>query len=126
VPPGRPRGLLAGERLPLDSAVVSYVATGRVFAASLDDGARHVRLVGYGIRGLPEPFDRRTTEILGHTVGVLELLLKERDSDESWRRLRRATADLGLAILQLLMVEAAGHDRNGGPVAAPRAASSGA
>ncbi|MFF4688170.1 hypothetical protein [Streptomyces sp. NPDC001307] len=61
----------------------------------------------------PEPFDRRTTEILGHTVGVLELLPKERDSEESRRRLRRATADLRLAILQLLMAEAAGHDGTG-------------
>ncbi|WP_433447756.1 hypothetical protein ACQPXS_06295 [Streptomyces sp. CA-142005] len=32
--------LLAGERLPLDPAVVADVATGRASAASLDDGAR--------------------------------------------------------------------------------------
>ncbi|MER6071612.1 helix-turn-helix domain-containing protein [Streptomyces sp. NPDC001817] len=110
-------GLLAGERLRLDSAVVAAVAAGRVSAASLDDGVRHVRLVGIRLPGprltagavlavaRPEPFDRRTTEILGHTVGVLELLLRERESAESGRRLRRATADLRLAILQLLMVE---------------------
>ncbi|MCC5477591.1 helix-turn-helix domain-containing protein [Streptomyces barringtoniae] len=110
-------GLLAGEWLPLDSAVFADVAAGRVSAASLDDGARHVRLVGIRRPGpgpgagavlavaRPEPFDRRATEILGRTVGILELLLRERESAESGRRLRRATADLRLAILQLLMVE---------------------
>ncbi|MGJ5749260.1 PucR-like helix-turn-helix protein [Streptomyces puniciscabiei] len=110
-------GLLAGERLPLDPVVVAGVAAGRVSAASLGDGARHVRLVGIRQPGpgpaagavlavaRTEPFDRRTTEILGHTAGVVELLLRERESAESARRLRRATTDLRLAILQLLMVE---------------------
>ncbi|MGW0211659.1 helix-turn-helix domain-containing protein [Streptomyces sp. NPDC003233] len=109
--------LLAGEPLPLDSAVVADVFAGRVSAASLDDGVRHVRLVGIRHPGSgqaagavlavarQEPFDRRGTEILGHTVAVLELLLGQRESAESERRLRRATADLRLAILQLLMVE---------------------
>ncbi|MER6545120.1 helix-turn-helix domain-containing protein [Streptomyces sp. NPDC001250] len=110
-------GLLAGERLSLDAAVVADVATGRVSAAALDDGVRHVRLVGIRHPGpdpaaaavlavaRPAPFDRHTADILGHTAGVLELLLRERELAASGRRLRRATADLRLAILQLLMVE---------------------
>ncbi|MEU2923979.1 helix-turn-helix domain-containing protein [Streptomyces sp. NPDC007251] len=109
--------LLAGERLPLDAAVVADVAAGRVSAAALDDGARQVRLVGIRHQGpgpeaaavlavaRPEPFDRHTAEILNHTAVVLGLLLRERELAESGRRLRRATADLRLAILQLLMVE---------------------
>ncbi|MFI9250860.1 helix-turn-helix domain-containing protein [Streptomyces sp. NPDC053069] len=110
-------GLLAGERLPLDDAVVADVTSGRVSAAALQDGERHLRLLGIRHPGSgpaaravlavarPAPFDRRTADILGHTAGVLELLLRERELAESGRRLRRATADLRLAILQLLMVE---------------------
>ncbi|MFI2200068.1 helix-turn-helix domain-containing protein [Streptomyces sp. NPDC020192] len=109
--------LLAGEPLPLDTAVVHDVAAGRVAAAALQDGVRHVRLVGIRHPGpgpaagavlavaRPAPFDRHTAEILNHTAGVLELLLRERELADSGRRLRRATADLRLAILQLLMVE---------------------
>ncbi|GHE05386.1 helix-turn-helix domain-containing protein [Streptomyces alanosinicus] len=109
--------LLAGERLPLDAAVVADVATGRVFAASVEDGVRHVRLVGIRHPGpgpavgavlavaRPAPFDRQAADILGHTASVLELLLRDKELAESGRRLRRATADLRLAILQLLMVE---------------------
>jgi hypothetical protein len=109
--------LLAGEPLPLDAEVVADVAAGRVAAAALQDGARHVRLVGIRQPGpdpaaravlaaaRPAPFDRHTTEILGHTASVLELLLRERELADAGRRLRRATADLRLAILQLLMVE---------------------
>lgn len=110
-------GLLAGERLPLDASVVADVASGRLAAAALQDGVRHVRLVGIRHPGpgravgavlavaRPAPFDQHTAEILNHTAGVLELLLRERELTESGRRLRRATADLRLAILQLLMVE---------------------
>ncbi|MFH8342244.1 helix-turn-helix domain-containing protein [Streptomyces sp. AM6-12] len=112
-------GLLAGtgQRPALDPAVVADVAAGRVSAAGLQDGTRHVRLVGIRHPGpgpeasavlavaRPEPFDRHTTEILGHTAGVLELLLHERELAQARHRLRRATADLRLAILQLLMVE---------------------
>ncbi|MFJ5033426.1 helix-turn-helix domain-containing protein [Streptomyces sp. NPDC088560] len=109
--------LLAGEPLPLDTTVVADVCTGRVAAAALEDGVRHVRLVGIRHPGpgpaagavlalaRPAPFDRHTAEILNHTAGVLELLLRERELADSGRRLRRATADLRLAILQLLMVE---------------------
>ncbi|MFE0388465.1 helix-turn-helix domain-containing protein [Streptomyces bungoensis] len=109
--------LLAGERLPLDDAVLADVVTGRIAAAALQDGARHVRMVG--IRhpeqapaagavlavARPGPFDRRAAEIVARTAGVLELLLRERELSDAGRRLRRATADLRLAILQLLMVE---------------------
>ncbi|AOR36369.1 PucR family transcriptional regulator [Streptomyces fodineus] len=110
-------GLLAGEYLPLDAAVVADVAAGRISAAALQDGERHVRLVGIRHPGpgaaagavlavaRPAPFDRHTAEILGRTAGVLELLLRERELAQAGRRLRRATADLRLAILQLLMVE---------------------
>ncbi|WP_330258122.1 helix-turn-helix domain-containing protein [Streptomyces murinus] len=107
----------AGERPALDPAVVADVAAGRVSAAALEDGTRHVRLVGIRHPGpdpaasavlavvRPEPFDRQTTDILGRTAGVLELLLRERELAHAGDRLRRATADLRLAILQLLMVE---------------------
>ncbi|OIK27859.1 helix-turn-helix domain-containing protein [Streptomyces malaysiense] len=112
-------GLLAeaGERPALDPAVVADVAAGRVSAAALEDGTRYVRLVGIRHPGpgaaasavlavvRSEPFDRHTTDILGYTAGVLELLLRERESAHAGYRLRRATADLRLAILQLLMVE---------------------
>lgn len=109
--------LLAGERLPLDAGVLADVVTGRIAAAALQDGARHVRMAG--IRhpeqapaagavlavARPGPFDRRAAEIVARTAGVLELLLRERELSDAGRRLRRATADLRLAILQLLMVE---------------------
>ncbi|MFJ9821272.1 helix-turn-helix domain-containing protein [Streptomyces sp. NPDC101151] len=110
-------GLLAGEWLPLDAAVLADLVTGRISAAALEDGERHVRMVG--IRhpeqgpaagavlavARPEPFDRRAADIVNRTACVLELLLRERKLTDAGRRLRRATADLRLAILQLLMVE---------------------
>ncbi|MFF7128247.1 helix-turn-helix domain-containing protein [Streptomyces sp. NPDC008240] len=110
-------GLLAGERLPLDTAVLADVVTGRISAAALEDGERHVRMVGMRDpeRGPAagavlavarrDPFDRRAAEIVNRTASVLELLLRERKLTDDGHRLRRATADLRLAILQLLMVE---------------------
>ncbi|WP_330455856.1 helix-turn-helix domain-containing protein [Streptomyces sp. NBC_00820] len=111
-------GLLAGERLPLDDTVLADLLTGRISSAALDDGGRQVRLVGIRHTGQvpaaaaavlavarPEPFDRRTAEIVHRTAGILELLLREGELTEAGRRLRRASADLRLAILQLLMVE---------------------
>ncbi|MEU1405395.1 helix-turn-helix domain-containing protein [Streptomyces sp. NPDC005728] len=109
--------LLAGERLPLDGGVLADVVAGRLSSAAVEDGARHVRMVG--IRhpeqgpaagavlavARPEPFDRRAAEIVNRTACVLELLLREKALTDAGRRLRRATADLRLAILQLLMVE---------------------
>ncbi|AGS67619.1 helix-turn-helix domain-containing protein [Streptomyces collinus] len=110
-------GLLAGEPLALDETVLADLVTGRISAAALEDGGRHVRMVGipHPQQGpaagavlavsRPEPFDRRAAEIVNRTASVLELLLRERELTEAGRRLRRATADLRLAILQLLMVE---------------------
>uniref|UniRef100_UPI000D1A520E helix-turn-helix domain-containing protein n=1 Tax=Streptomyces recifensis TaxID=67355 RepID=UPI000D1A520E len=53
----------------------------------------------------PDPFDRRACEIVHRTASVLGLLLRESELARSARRLRRASADLRLAVLQLLMVE---------------------
>ncbi|GHI01848.1 DNA-binding protein [Streptomyces cellostaticus] len=110
-------GLLAGDRVPLDATVLAGLVTGRISAAALQDGERHLRMVGLPhpeegpaagavlAVARPEPFDRRAADIVHHTAGVLELLLRERKLTEAGQRLRRATADLRLAILQLLMVE---------------------
>jgi hypothetical protein len=106
--------LLAGPRMPLDDDLVADIVTGRISSAALEDRGRHVRLVG--IRhshpssavlavSRATPFDRRSSEIVTHTAAVVELLLKEREMNTARRRLDRATADLRLAILQLLMVE---------------------
>nr|WP_202460190.1 helix-turn-helix domain-containing protein [Streptomyces sp. SID1328] len=109
--------LLAGDRLPADTAVRADVATGRISAAALEDGGRHVHLVGIRHPGpgraagavltvaRPEPFDRRAAEIVHRTASVLGLLLREGELARSARRLRRASAGLRLAVLQLLMVE---------------------
>lgn len=112
--------LLAGEPMSLDDALVDDVAAGRISAAALEDTGRHVRLVAVGHPGQPHPgtastgvlavareapFDRHAAEIVTHTAGVVELLLRERALTAAGHRLRRATADLRLAILQLLMVE---------------------
>ncbi|MGW7259713.1 helix-turn-helix domain-containing protein [Streptomyces sp. NPDC054834] len=112
--------LLAGEPITLDDTLVADVVTGRISAAALQDGGRHVRLVAIRHPGQPRPqnastgvlavvrrfpFDRDAAEIVTHTAGVVELLLRERASTAAGQRLRRATADLRLAILQLLMVE---------------------
>ncbi|MFB9464658.1 helix-turn-helix domain-containing protein [Streptomyces cinereospinus] len=107
--------LLAGTRTPLDEALVADVTAGRIASAALQDHGRHLRLVrvdlphaataGVLAVSRPDPFDRRTADIVTHTAGVLELLLRARESAAAGHRLRRATADLRLAILQLLMVE---------------------
>ncbi|MFD6023508.1 helix-turn-helix domain-containing protein [Streptomyces griseoluteus] len=109
--------LLAGDRLPADTAVHADVATGRISAAALEDGGRHVHLVGIRHPGpgraadavltvaRPHPFDRRASEIVHRTASVLGLLLREGELARAAHRLRRASADLRLAVLQLLMVE---------------------
>ncbi|MFI5687969.1 helix-turn-helix domain-containing protein [Streptomyces sp. NPDC051636] len=112
--------LLAGEPMTLDDTVVADVLAGRISAAAFEDAVRHVRLVAVRHPGQPQshpastgvlavarytPFDRDAAEIVSHTAGVVELLLRERALTAAGRRLRRATADLRLAILQLLMVE---------------------
>ncbi|RZU36557.1 PucR-like helix-turn-helix protein [Streptomyces sp. BK022] len=109
--------LLAGDRLTADRAVHADVATGRISAAALEDAGRHVQVVGIRHPGpgraagavltvvRPDPFDRRAAEIVHRTASVLGLLLREGELARSARRLRRASADLRLAVLQLLMVE---------------------
>ncbi|MFK0107171.1 helix-turn-helix domain-containing protein [Streptomyces sp. NPDC091217] len=109
--------LLAGDPIPLDDGLVADVVAGRISAAAVQDGDRHLRLVAVrapeprpaaaGLLAVARaaPFDRRAAEIVTHTAGVVELLLRERELTAAGHRLRRATADLRLAILQLLMVE---------------------
>ncbi|GGT36687.1 DNA-binding protein [Streptomyces chromofuscus] len=107
--------LLAGTPAPLDEAPVADITSGRLASAALQDHGRHLRLVrvelphsaAAGVLAVsrPAPFDRRTADIVAHTAGVLELLLRARESAAAVNRLRRATSDLRLAILQLLMVE---------------------
>ncbi|MEU6816813.1 helix-turn-helix domain-containing protein [Streptomyces sp. NPDC046860] len=109
--------LLAGRHLPVDASSRADVASGRISAAALEDAGRHVQLVGIRHPGpgraaravltvaRSEPFDRRAAEIVHRTASVLGLLLRAGELARSARRLRRASADLRLAILQLLMVE---------------------
>ncbi|MET9354657.1 helix-turn-helix domain-containing protein [Streptomyces sp. NPDC006617] len=107
--------LLAGTRVPVDEVLAADVTSGRIASAALEDRGRHLRLVRVE-RSRPapaallavareEPFDRRVSDIVTHAVQVLELLLAGHESTAAGHRLRRATADLRLAILQLLMVE---------------------
>ncbi|MFJ4274671.1 helix-turn-helix domain-containing protein [Streptomyces coelicoflavus] len=107
--------LLAGTRMPLDKGLVADVTSGRIASAALEDRGRHLRLVPVA-RSHPAraavlavaratPFDRRVADIVAHTAQVMELLLAGHESTAAGNRLRRATADLRLAILQLLMVE---------------------
>jgi hypothetical protein len=107
--------LVAGTRMPLDEGLVAGIRAGRIASAATVDGGGHLRLVrvehpkpaSAGVLAVarPDPFDRRTSDILTHTAQVLEVLLRARESAEAGRRLKRATSDLRLAILQLLMVE---------------------
>ncbi|MFF7051423.1 helix-turn-helix domain-containing protein [Streptomyces griseorubiginosus] len=107
--------LVAGSHMPLDETLVADIRVGRIASAASVDGAGHVRLlrvehpnpsaVGVLAVARPDPFDRRTSDILTHTAQVLELLLRARETTATDRRLKRATSDLRLAILQLLMVE---------------------
>ncbi|MFD5279531.1 helix-turn-helix domain-containing protein [Streptomyces rubrogriseus] len=107
--------LLAGTRVPLDDVLAADVTSGRIASAALEDRGRHLRLVRVE-RSRPaaaavlavareEPFDRRVSDIVTHAAQVLELLLAGHESTAAGHRLRRATSDLRLAILQLLMVE---------------------
>jgi hypothetical protein len=107
--------LLAGTRVPLDEALVADVTSGRIASAALEDRGRHLRLVRVE-RSRPDgaavlavvreaPFDRDVFQIVTHAAQVVELLLAGHESTAAGRRLHRATSDLRLAILQLLMVE---------------------
>lgn len=107
--------LLAGTRTPLDDDLVADITSGRVASAALEDRGRHLRLVRVErVHPAPTavlavareaPFDRRVSDIVTHTAQVVELLLAGHESTAAGHRLRRATSDLRLAILQLLMVE---------------------
>ncbi|MFR0354943.1 helix-turn-helix domain-containing protein [Streptomyces sediminimaris] len=107
--------VLAGTPAPLDDGLVADLASGRIASAAWHDAGLHVRLVGVrlprpaaaGVLSVSRtaPFDRRASDIVTHTAQVVELLLSARESTAAGRRLRRATSDLRLAILQLLMVE---------------------
>ncbi|MEU6578456.1 helix-turn-helix domain-containing protein [Streptomyces sp. NPDC046805] len=109
--------VLAGERMALDDALVAEIVGGRISSAAIEGAGRHVRLVAVrharahppaaGVLAVARatPFDRRATDIVSHTAAVVELLLRERELAAAGDRLRRAAADLRLAILQLLMVE---------------------
>ncbi|WP_307034898.1 helix-turn-helix domain-containing protein [Streptomyces canus] len=107
--------LLAGTRVPLDEDLVAEIVAGRIASAAWEGEGRHQRLVGVeqphsataGVLAVsrPAPFDRRAADTLTHTAQVVELLLRARETTAAGLRLARATADLRLAILQLLMVE---------------------
>ncbi|MFJ5774175.1 helix-turn-helix domain-containing protein [Streptomyces sp. NPDC093094] len=107
--------LLAGRPIALDPVLTTDVIAGRIASAALEDAGRHLRLVRIDRPG-PEraavlavsrtaPFDRRSADIVTHTAAVVELLLGAGGTATAARRLERATSDLRLAILQLLMVE---------------------
>ncbi|PTH84593.1 PucR family transcriptional regulator [Streptomyces sp. A244] len=105
--------LVAGNRLPLDEDLVADITAGRIASAAWESRERHLRLVRVEhpshacvlAVSRQSPFDRRASDIVTHTAQVIELLLTVSESNAAGHRLRRATADLRLAILQLLMVE---------------------
>jgi hypothetical protein len=107
--------LLAGTRTALDEDLLREVTAGRIASAACVAAGRHVRLVradrtGPGPAAVlavsrGTPFDARASAIVTHTAQVLALLLAAQEQAEAGHRLERATADLRLAILQLLMVE---------------------
>lgn len=105
--------VLAGTLLPLEEGLATGITSGRLASAAWEGEGRHLRLVKVEHAGRihllavsrPAPFDRHTSDVVTHTAQVIELLLAARESTAAGQRLRRATADLRLAILQLLMVE---------------------
>ncbi|MFC9683542.1 helix-turn-helix domain-containing protein [Streptomyces sp. NPDC056948] len=105
--------LIAGNRLSLDEDLVTDIIAGRIASAAWESRERHLRLVRVEhpshacvlAVSRETPFDRRASDVVTHTAQVIELLLTARESTAAGHRLRRATSDLRLAILQLLMVE---------------------
>ncbi|MFE7814020.1 helix-turn-helix domain-containing protein [Streptomyces sp. NPDC057433] len=105
--------LVAGTGPAVDENLVTDVTSGRIASAAWEDGGRHLRLVKVGHPARTwalavsrnAPFDRRSADVVTHTVQVIELLLTAGETTAAGQRLRRASADLRLAILQLLMVE---------------------
>jgi DNA-binding CsgD family transcriptional regulator len=107
--------LLAGTPAELDEALLRDLAAGRIASAACEDAGHHLRLVRVD-RGGAEPaavlavrraapFGPAASTVVARTAQALALLLTARASAEAGYRLERATADLRLAILQLLMVE---------------------
>ncbi|MFI1032625.1 helix-turn-helix domain-containing protein [Streptomyces sp. NPDC020951] len=106
---------LAGPLTPLDEALAADITGGRLASAAWEGDGRFVRLMrveltrpgSVGVLAVTRTssFDRRASDVVTHTVGVLELLLRAQQTAATGHRLARATADLRLAILQLLMVE---------------------
>ncbi|KOU55907.1 PucR family transcriptional regulator [Streptomyces sp. MMG1533] len=107
--------LLGGTRVPLDADLVADIVAGRIASAAWEGEGRHLRIVrverpapsSAGVLSVARtsPFDRRASDVVTHTAQVIELLLRAHESAAAGRRLERATSDLRLAILQLLMVE---------------------
>ncbi|WP_416981720.1 helix-turn-helix domain-containing protein [Streptomyces sp. T028] len=106
---------LAGEPMELDEDLFADLVCGRLASAAWQGDGRHLRLVRVELPGpstagvlavsRTAPYDRRAADILQRTASVLELLLRAQQTVATGDRLARATADLRLAILQLLMVE---------------------
>jgi hypothetical protein len=106
---------IAGTDLDLDEDLVADIVGGRLDSAAVESGGRHLRLVALARADHPPsallavartaPFDRAAADVVTHTAAVLELLLRAKETAAAGNRLRRAAADLRLAILQLLMVE---------------------
>ncbi|MDK1347891.1 helix-turn-helix domain-containing protein [Streptomyces sp. 378] len=105
--------VVAGDRLSLDADLVTDIIAGRIASAAWEGRGSHQRLVRVEhpshacvlAVSRQAPFDRRASDVVTHTAQVLGLLLTANESAAAGHRLRRATADLRLAILQLLMVE---------------------
>ncbi|WP_037679677.1 helix-turn-helix domain-containing protein [Streptomyces griseus] len=107
--------LLAGLPPPPADHLAADIVAGRIASAAWEGRGQHLRLVrvtlprpasaGVLVVARTAPFDRRASDIVTHTAAVLELLLRARETTATGRRLKRATSDLRLAILQLLMVE---------------------
>nr|WP_225877476.1 helix-turn-helix domain-containing protein [Streptomyces resistomycificus] len=107
--------LLAGSRVPAVADLVADIVAGRIASAAWEGEGRYLRLVrvdrpapaSAGVLAVARsaPFDRRASDIVTHTAQVVEVLLRARETAAAGRRLRQATSDLRLAILQLLMVE---------------------
>ncbi|GHE44245.1 helix-turn-helix domain-containing protein [Streptomyces griseoaurantiacus] len=105
-------GLLAGRRALPEERLVADLAAGRLASAAVDHEGQYARLVAVGrppsahvlTVWRDRPFDQRAAEVVAATAWVLDVLLEEREREAERRRLTRATADLGLAVLQLLMV----------------------
>ncbi|GAB7110412.1 helix-turn-helix domain-containing protein [Streptomyces phaeofaciens JCM 4814] len=106
---------LAGTQQPLDQGPAADILSGRIASAAWEGDGRFARLIGVALPAPAStgvltvsrtaPFDRRAADIVTHTATVLELVLRARQTAATGHRLARATSDLRLAILQLLMVE---------------------